>query len=403
MDGGDAAIVKRARLAPSQPQWPPPLPPGPVTVAEVFALTNNPIARTFDVRNIGIEDVVRADIVLLQAADQTTIERAINAVRARWLALTDPNAQTALNTPQMNRMPIDDDDDDYEPDYAPTEDAEQLNNRLDQDASAIDAIPPDVELGPFRLPTPPPLTERETAEWSRRTISRVLDAMRSLDAPGKKALQQTSSFNRLAARNHDRDALITVLARLATRAVAGLEDDDVLVKKEPNGANGSLAVKNPNYNIADAIREELRMHVVQDFRRKIDVAIQWLNEEWYNDRILQKAYEDELAEVNDHFTSNADTEKPIEPPKHYEKWLLRMMKGFVPYLDARDKVLIRFLSEVPELNRDVLEEVKDLAKDPERVQLAVSTLQYLIMLKPPVRDIAIDALEDLWRNGKTSP
>lgn len=51
----------------------------------------------------------------------------------------------------------------------------------------------------------------------------------------------------------------------------------------------------------------------------------------------------------------------------------------VPYLDAKDKVLIRFLSEIPAINADILERVKKLARDPERVGLAVNAIQSVLL------------------------
>ena len=57
--------------------------------------------------------------------------------------------------------------------------------------------------------------------------------------------------------------------------------------------------------------------------------------------------------------------------------MLKVLDGIVPYLDAKDKHLIRFLSEIPEVNAKVLGRVKGLARDPERVQLAVNSILYV--------------------------
>ena len=154
--------------------------------------------------------------------------------------------------------------------------------------------------------------------------------------------------------------------------------------------------------MADSIREALRLYVLQDWKKRIDVAIAWLNEEWYNDLIQQRDYEERQASQMDHYAPDQAQDDIPEPAKHYEKWLLKTMDGFIYNLDAKDKVLIRFVSEVQGLPSGVFERVKRLAEDPERVQLAVTALQYLVMFRPPVRETAIDALEDLWRNCKFS-
>jgi len=285
-----------------------------------------------------------------------------------------------------------DDDEDYEPEY-PTEDAEQLINKLDNSASDGLGLGLDrrqsMPLGPFELEQPPPLTDQETAEWSKGTVQRVFGVISALDeATATTVKPPKSGLNRLAANTYDRDAWVTVVSRLASRAPAGLEDgsdddddDDgnATVKKE----DVVKASRNGTFELSNAIREALNLYIIQDFRRRIDLAISWLNEEWYADQMRE--------------TGNSDGKAP---PQHYEKWMLAMLDAMLPYLDAKDKLLIRFLSEIPGLGKEVLDRVKRLASDPERVPLAVSAIHYLILLRPPVRELCIDALEDLWRNCK---
>lgn len=354
-------------------QWPPPLPSGPVSVAQLFTLTNDQGSRNFDVKAIPPDLVVRILVPLLHTIDSNRMNTNINIIRSRWLQLSDPATQASLSNQPPPRPPVDEDDDDYEPDY-PTEDAEQLSNRLDQDAAAVDAAGPEMTLGPFRLPTPPPLSEHDTAEWSVGTVDRVFGYMAALNEPSKK-LQPSSGFNRLAARNYDRDAWMTMLSRLATRAPAGLEEDPGGIKKEEM-SNGDLAPKRAlAQQPADVIREKLVLHVVQDFRRRIDDAIGWLNEEWYNDQIQKREYEGKIRQSDDHFTAPEDREDILQPVMHYEKWMLRILDSIIPYLDAKDKVLIRLLSELPELSKAAMEKVKGLARDPERVNLATTAIQ----------------------------
>ena len=88
----------------------------------------------------------------------------------------------------------------------------------------------------------------------------------------------------------------------------------------------------------------------------------------------------------------------LAAPAQYDLWVIKVLDGMLPYLDAKDKVFTRFLSEIPQVDAAVLERVKGLARDPERVPLAVKTLHYLVLLRPPVRELALDALQDLWEN-----
>lgn len=87
---------------------------------------------------------------------------------------------------------------------------------------------------------------------------------------------------------------------------------------------------------------------------------------------------------------------------NYKRWMLKLLDGIIPFIDAGSKLLIRFVSEIPSLDRDVLQRIIRMAKDPERVQLAVNALHYLVLLRPPVRELSLDALVDLYQNSTSS-
>lgn len=106
--------------------------------------------------------------------------------------------------------------------------------------------------------------------------------------------------------------------------------------------------------IGDTLRESMFRYVLDDWRKRLDVAVSWLNEEWYNDKI--------------------SSQEESNSTQNYERWALKVFDGILPYLDAKDKVLIRFLSEIPSVTSEILERVKRLARDPERVSLAVNAI-----------------------------
>ena len=219
------------------------------------------------------------------------------------------------------------------------------------------------------------MSEEETIEHSKGAVNRVFGALSTVDASASN-VKQKHGFNRLAASNHDRDAWVTVISRLATRSNSGLS-----VKSETQAISRA-------FSAGDTIRDALYLYVVEDFRRRIDVAISWLNEEWYNDRIQTQQYE-------------ADRDGPdgaIAPVPQYDKQLHRVLDGILPFLDAKDKFLIRFMSEIPAVDGSVLSRVVKLAADPERVMLAVLALQYQIMYRPPIRELCLDALEAMARD-----
>jgi symplekin len=245
----------------------------------------------------------------------------------------------------------------------------------------------------FRCTSSTPANARSVGNGA---ITRVFDALAGLDEISVKSSKP--GFNRRAGVNQDRDSWITVVSRLATRSLTGLDMPETtsLIKQES---------KNNTFSLSDNIRDALHLYIIGDFRKRIDVAISWLNEEWYNDRIQARS-------------TDSDTSSTRTPT--YERLVLKLIDALVPYLDAKDqKVLIRFLSEIPLVTKDILERIKRLARDPERVPLAVNAIQcvtskvfglmlhdadtlcsYLILFRPPAREDCIDAVEDLYRNCK---
>ena len=238
--------------------------------------------------------------------------------------------------------------------------APAATSQADTAALAAEEPPLDLALGPFVLPQPPPLSPDEASQLGKDTVERVFSMITTLEQPTKtaKGVTQNVGFGRLAASSLDRDSWLTLLTRLATRASGGLKEG---IDKMENPDSMTSAQRR---NLADSIREMLYRYVLEDFRVRMNAATSWLNEEWYNDKIQQK-YAKENGDAND------DT--PV--PKHYDRWVMRVLEGILPYLDARDKVLIRFLSEIPELSTALIDKVKTLANDPERVNLCVQALQ----------------------------
>lgn len=277
--------------------------------------------------------------------------------------------------PETAPLGVEEDDDDYEPDFSTAETEEQILNKLDLISPEVEKVTaPDMTLGHFTLPQPAPLTNVQAFEIGQGTVSRVFGVMQTLEEKIKKT---KGGLNRLAASTFDRDAWITILTRLATRTTAGLEGTEDEVKPEPGDSE--------QQSLANMIRESLYHYILEDFRRRIDIAIAWLCEEWYNDKVQ---------------VEKVDRNSVL----HYEKWVLRIMDGMIPYLDASDKnVLIRFVSEVPGLSPGVLERLKGLCRDPSTVAIALTSLLFLQIQKPPARKMVLGAVEDIWDTCKLFP
>lgn len=329
---------------------------GPCTVAQLFTLTPDQTLASFDARQLPEHLVIAIANALLGHVTQPELEQAVNQVRARLLSV-----EKASNGPVLG-----DDDEDYEPAYAPNEDREQLLNRAD-------ALPPndayqaeDLALGTFTLPQPPPISRDEAGEVARTTVDRVFGMVTTADEPSP-AKRRRTGMNRLAGSNHDRDAWITLIARIATRGSSSSLNHE---EAESNGGKDLVKAGKPLTDLSDTIRENLWKYIMDDFRARMSIAIAWLNEEWFNDAMQRKAYE----------SRGKENERQPSPKQHYDLWTLRILDSILPYIDAKDKLLIRFLSEIPTVSKQVLERVKSLARDPERVDLAVKALQYVPFL-----------------------
>lgn len=226
------------------------------------------------------------------------------------------------------------------------------------EAPSTEGLPDIVSLGPFVLPRPPPLSPEDVEHLGQETASRIFSMISILPQSSKAVVNnpsQSLGFGRLAASSSDRESWLTLLTRLATRSPAGLESEEsVDDQKEPG-----------KQNIANTIRNMLYRYVLEDFRARMNFAISWMNEEWYNDQIQLKNASSQIE---------GDPKNPYVPI-HYGRWSLKLLEGMLPYLDAKDKVLIRFLSELPELDSPLIQKVKTLANDPERVSLCIQALQ----------------------------
>ncbi|KAL2263440.1 hypothetical protein VTK26DRAFT_6738 [Humicola hyalothermophila] len=360
----------------------PPLGPGPHSLASIFTLTNNLGLQGFDATQLPAALAAKVGVRVLATIDQQILDFAVNGIRDRLTALHAAGATVAAPAPPtvLNAatapLGVEEDDDDYEPDLTPAEDTEQILNKLDNappeelmeqapDAGAA------LALGPFKLP-PPPLIDPDTAtKLIPGAVARLFSLLPYLK-DGSGTRRPKAGFNRLAASSDDRDSWLTLIMRLATRSTFGLEDagdHNAVIKTEDGSARPTLG---------GMIREMLFNYILEDWRRRIDCAVAWLCEEWYADRLNRRAgYTDAK-----HF--------------HYEKCALRLVDGFLSYITPQDKVLTRFLAEIPELSKELLGRLKVLCADPTTVQLALTSLLYIVMMKPPAREIALDVVAEIW-------
>lgn len=381
-DGLDSA--KRQRL--TAPEKFPPMAPPPNTVAQLFTLTEDVMLHQFDVTLLPVDQVSNVVFLLMQMMEQGRLDSAIDAVKQRYERLKKLNQPTRVPEIPMAGPTGIDDDDDYEPDFAmPPE----MPVTATTGKALEELAQPAINLGPFELPKPPPLSDAEVAILSDQTIRHVLNLVVGLESSAATSTRQKLGFNRLAAAADDRDAWVTIIARIAARTPASIDEYSRPDSETPDDAEGTITTTNASNDttaLANRIREHLFMYILDDFRPRLNIAISWLSEEWYADKL--------------HAKSNSTTSSSTSSLPNYTAWSTRLLDRLVQYLDARDKnLLIRFLSEIPSITKEILNSVKTLARDPERVGMCVLAMQYLLMFRPPCRGKVIEALTEMVEEG----
>ena len=384
---------KRTRLAAGPTKYPH-MPPPPNSFAHFFTLTEDAGLIAFDVKVLPVDMINAITALTLQHVDQQAMDEAIGAIRARYAHLQKMQQPTPVPDIPMAGPTGVDDEDDYDPEYDPGNEAAMTP----ASAQVVEElIQPELALGPFQLPKPSPLTEAEIALLSQQTVDRVFSMVTSLDLIPQTMSRQKLGLNRLAASTNDRDAWFTMMTRLATRAPSGLDDliaseldsddentESITVKLKSERHDSYTNIDKPS--LANGIRNTLYRYVLEDFRPRLNIAISWLNEEWYSDRLRLDA----------HPSLTSTESNPASNLPNYYNWTYHLLDTLLPYLDARDnKILIRFLSEIPAIDAGILDRVKSLARDPERISMCMMALQYLIMFRPPVRPLVIDTVQSI--------
>ncbi|KAI5370247.1 Putative armadillo-like helical, symplekin/Pta1 [Septoria linicola] len=367
------------QLPPSHP----PLPSGPISLAQLWTLTTNENVASFHSERLPPQSIVQLIQALLPAIPDQKLTAAINTVRGRWMEVTRPE-----RTAHGLNMRTEEAAGHQAPDYGAQ--PEQVANRLDQ--APPEDLDNNITIGPFNLPPPPPLSNEERSEYTAASVNRVFTILSDLDKEAKVKGKQTQAqlgFNRLATTTvggQDRDSWVLLTTRLATRSSYNLDSRNDGMKVESPEQN--IVKKGQALTLNNALRSALLTYVMESFRARIDVAIIWLNEEWYSERLLQRQRQEEGEDVEEDDMPN------------YWRWTLRLLDMMMPYFDVKDgRVLIRLLSEVPAINRAIFERVKKIAEDPERIQISTNTLLYLIMFRPPVRQMAIDCAEEMYKEN----
>lgn len=380
--------AKRQRLAPA-PSAPvpldiPPLPPHrPISVAELFTLTTDQRALSMNVKAIPPDMAAPVLVNLLRNhVNRDVLHHAVNTVRARFQEVTAPS-----QPPIQMTTPLDDEDD-YEPDYFPAEDAAQISNRLGADANVLSVVqPPPAAVAAFRLPQPPPLMPAQLDALSYAIADRMFENLGRM-ATVKEAQDNKRGFQDSVVHGAmDREAYFRMIIRLAIRPFR-IQDDGADMKGRMQGGTDQTP-------LTDYVRQRLLQFILSDWQRRIGFAVTWFTEEYLNDKFI-----DDDTATTDGAVKPPSASVSLPSTSNYKRWILRFLSDLSVYLGSGKqdlKFLVRFVGEIPLLDEEILKKVAQYADDPERVSTVSAAVRYLVSYRPSVKEEALNALETVWR------
>lgn len=404
---------------------------GVISYASLYALVDTKIPlRNFDVKSLPLDVVTEIALTGMAKNSPQTIELASRAVQTRYSKLypapdiikieDDGTLEKLFVPPKPATLPVidspyaDDDDDNYEPDdYEPpdvvrsppfspnppsqptptTHTSMKYEAQEDEDdddynpEALIDQFQPvlanksantqqdDEYLNEFRdyspeadalaLATREPMTDEERLATFQECIERLFVAGEDIErsifeidglAKGAKDIQELNSVGLRG------DVWVVLLARLSTRGITALQTSNMTESQ----------IQQVSETMAQFIREKLFAYVTANFRERVEVAIMWLSEEWYNEKMkARKALESE---------PNTEGHQSVTEGSAYMTWTSKIIDSVIPFLDVKDKVFLRFLSDLPELTNNMLYKLRILLSDPDRQKLGRFALQYVAFL-----------------------
>ncbi|KTW29312.1 hypothetical protein T552_01267 [Pneumocystis carinii B80] len=219
----------------------------------------------------------------------------------------------------------------------------------------------------FELPDQQPLTPSLITKHFHNVMDRLfLNAFKNTTSDDQKPAR-ILDIETLKTSKWNKQSWIRLISRLCTRGL--VTSNDIHKNNYKDQASFSHFVRN-----------KLLEYVLSYFKERIQFAVTWLSEEWYNDNLMLRKSKEECL--------------TWEGPQ-YEKWTLMVLDGVLPFVDGSNKAFLRFLSDLPELSETCIHRLRILCLDPDRSKLGFAALQYLIMLRPPVRSICLNFIQKL--------
>ena len=208
-------------------------------------------------------------------------------------------------------------------------------------------------------------------------------------SPGDKG-DISKALKKVAIKGWKKGNWLILLSRLATRGMRTKpkSGNNTIVKQEDGSEEPKMSPdQKNNQQLSDLIRLAILEYFLENVHGRIDMVIEWLNEEWYSERVFQ---------LNEYLNEGKDPDKEVITTPIYDIWSRKVVDATVSYIEPNDKkIFLRLLSDLPELNEDLIGRIKSLCIDPGRSAIGFLALQFLIMYRPPVKQMCLKVLQEL--------
>lgn len=338
----------------------------------------------FDISAVPQEIINNIVILGLSKIDSNKLNKGLDIISSRYLALHKilqtrederqaaslanalNNNSSTKNKGQQSTV-LNDDEYDANDTYDPTvttvkQENDQVKGKTNT-SKYEDDFDFDLESKKFELPVPQILDANEKQEQVKLIIdnfikssisNNIIDSLADLTKDSDK----TKQLDTVAIPKWKKNSWIKILSRLATRGT----------KLNPD--------------ISNYIRDSLLAYFKEDIKGRIDGVIEWLNEEYYDEFIVGKDDNNDIA------------------TSAYMKYTNLVLDFLIPFLEPTDRnIFIRLLSELPYLDLSLISKLKSVCNDPLRSKIGFQPLLYLIMFRPPVFKDCIKFLADLYQDA----
>lgn len=357
----------------------------------LYSLTDiNSELNNFDLSTLPQNILISMALTALSRADVRKLSKALEIVSARY---TD--AVKDIAPPEVKKEADGEEEENFEENY----DAETT----------------------YSLPPPKALSFQEKKDHVNLIVKNFFE-LANKGSKGEEEVPSpadgtvTTELTRVAMRTWKQDSWLLLLTRLATR---GMQVVDMSGDPGVN-ADGKMVEVSPDVTseqeLSDVIRKALFDYFLENIKERVDLVIEWLNEEWYSEKVVNEQkmrekieakwyarYEEDPSVVSD---VEGEIAKEMEladvPTPRYYEWAQKVLEAMIPFLEPSDrKIFLRLLSDLPTLNRTMIGGIKSLCADPARSKLGFLALQFLNMYRPPAKEACMEVLRELSNSDQS--